>query len=90
MLSSSLAITMDSGFAHLCAYYKHKHICIVGPADPELVKPNSNNTFVLFDKSKLCQPCNSDSCIHEINECLSNIPFDLIRITIRKQLRNDN
>lgn len=84
MLSSSVAITMDSGFAHLCAYYKHKHICIVGPAEPDLVRPYSKNTNVLFNRTELCQPCNSDLCIHEVNKCLSNIPFNLIRKSIKE------
>ena len=78
MYDSDIIITMDSGFGHIAAAIDKAHICIIGPASPNLVEPFSLNSKILYQQNIYCQPCNKKVCYQKENYCLTNINFNTI------------
>ncbi|MGJ0300969.1 glycosyltransferase family 9 protein [Aliarcobacter cryaerophilus] len=72
-IKSDCIITMDSGFGHIASALGLNHLVMIGPANPEHIKPIFQNTRVLNVKKLSCQPCNGHHCYVGHNYCMDII-----------------
>jgi len=59
---ASAVLTMDSGFSHIAALLRVRHLALFGSTDPSNYRPPSPNSTALYRRELPCQPCQQHSC----------------------------
>ena len=77
-------ITMDSGFSHIAGILNKPHIAIFGSANPNLTRPLSENSHILYKQQLDCQPCNAHVCKLVNNECMDLITSKDVIIEMKR------
>lgn len=86
MSRAGMVLTMDSGFSHLASSLGVSHLSLFGSTNPDLYRPSSTNSQVMYQPGLPCQPCDSRDCHVPGIPCMSRLSPNQVADSIRQTL----
>lgn len=74
----SVFIGLDSGAVHIADAVGVPTVVLFGPADPERVKPFSDNSSIIIKEGYWCRPCDQVHCVQPHDNCMDALQVEAV------------